>query len=77
MPGVDLVGVEILKNHLATTRGPGGGAKPPRPGVSKFDAAGGQDWYGLFQIQSTIYGEGTVHPQRQTWINFSKNRKST
>ena len=76
MPGVNLVRVKILKNHLATTGGPGG-AKPPRPGVSKFDAAGGQDWYELFQIQSTIYGEGTVHLHRQTCIQFLKNRKST
>ena len=29
MPGVDLVGVEILKNHLATTGGPGGRPSPP------------------------------------------------
>ena len=29
MPGVDLVGVGILKNHLATTGGPGGRQAPP------------------------------------------------
>ena len=29
MPGVDLVGVEILENHLATTGGPGGRQAPP------------------------------------------------
>ena len=77
MPGVHLVGGRNPQKSSSYNRGAGGGAKPPRPGVSKFDAAGGQDWYELFQIQSTIYGEGTVHPQRQTWIQLLKNRKST
>ena len=42
MYGVDLVGVEIVKNNPTATGGPGGGAKPPWPVASKFDEVAGQ-----------------------------------
>ena len=41
MYGVDLVGVEIVKNNPTATGGPGG-AKPPWPVASKFDEVAGQ-----------------------------------
>ena len=44
MYGVNLVGVEIVKNYPSPTGGPGG-TKPPRPVASKFGELGGQ-FYG-------------------------------
>ena len=73
MYGVDLVGVELVKNNPTATGGLGG-AKPPWPMASKFGELAGQVWGKMSTIQSTIDCGSTGQPTRQTRKPLTKNQ---
>ena len=75
MAGVDLVGVEIVKNRPTSNGEPWGCRAPPGLEVESNVVAG--QFLGEKSVpQSTIDCKEEKSPERQTWIHPTKNQNS-
>ena len=77
MPGVNLVGVGIIKNSPTPTGGPGGRpAPPPPPAPYKANVGVQVDNFNenLWRIQSTVSDLESVHLTCQSWKHTQKKQ---
>ena len=74
MYGVDLMGVEIVKNNPTSTGGPGGAPSPPAPCRTNVGVWVDNFNENLWRIQSTVSDLEPGHPHPYVSINTQKKQ---